>query len=150
MQLYAKAIRLEVTSDIRDNHFFRIGELYVVSTLLKVLGKLIDGSGLGHARFCFICQMWPIKQIEWLFKVFMLEVLSIIQWVYPGSISSTWRKSLPTYFWWAWELCNGFTLSEPTINHFKYKKIMMVYVLEISMWIRKIATVKKYTSRENI
>ena len=23
-------------------------------------------------------------------------------WVYPGSISSTWRKSLPTYFWWAW------------------------------------------------
>ena len=47
--LYAKAIRLQVKSDIRGNYVFRIGELHVVFTSLKVLDKLIDGSGLDQA-----------------------------------------------------------------------------------------------------
>ena len=46
LQLNAKAIRLQVKPDIRDNYVLRIGELHVVFTSLKVLGKLIDGSGL--------------------------------------------------------------------------------------------------------
>ena len=49
LQLYAKAIRLQVKPDIRDSYVFRIGELHVVFTSLKVLGKLIDGSGLDQA-----------------------------------------------------------------------------------------------------
>ena len=46
LQLNAEAIRLQVKPDIRDNYVLRIGELHVVFTSLKVLGKLIDGSGL--------------------------------------------------------------------------------------------------------
>ena len=49
LQLYAKAFRLQVKPDIRDNYVFRIGELHVVFTSLKVLGKLINGSGLDQA-----------------------------------------------------------------------------------------------------
>ena len=49
LALYAKAIRLQVKPDIHDNHVFRIGELHVVFTPLKVLGKLIDGSELDQA-----------------------------------------------------------------------------------------------------
>ena len=49
LQLYAKAIHLQVKPDIRDNYIFRIGELHVAFTSLKALGKLIDGSGLDQA-----------------------------------------------------------------------------------------------------
>ena len=35
--------------DIRDNFVFRMGELHVVFYVLKVLGKLIDGSRLDQA-----------------------------------------------------------------------------------------------------
>ena len=49
MQLSGRAIRLQVKPDIRDNYVFLIGELHLVFTSLKVLGKLIDGSGLDQA-----------------------------------------------------------------------------------------------------
>ena len=49
MQLSGRAIRLQVKPDIRDNYVFLIGKLHVVFTSLKVLGKLIDGSGLDQA-----------------------------------------------------------------------------------------------------
>ena len=49
LQLYAKALRLQVKPDIRNNYVFRMGELHVVFTALKVLGKVINGSGLDQA-----------------------------------------------------------------------------------------------------
>ena len=49
LQLYIKAIRLQLKPDIRDHFVIRMGELHVVFCVLKVLGKLIDGSGLDQA-----------------------------------------------------------------------------------------------------
>ena len=49
LQLYIKAIHLQQKPDIRDNFVFRMGELHVVFCALKVLGKLIDGSGVDQA-----------------------------------------------------------------------------------------------------
>ena len=50
LQLYIKAIHLQQQKpDIRDNFVFRMGELHVVFYVLKVLGKLIDGSRLDQA-----------------------------------------------------------------------------------------------------
>ena len=46
LQLYINAIRLQERNDIKDSLVFRIGELHVVFCVLKVIGKLIDGSGL--------------------------------------------------------------------------------------------------------
>ena len=47
--LYIKAIHLQQKPDIRDNSVFRMGDLHVVFCVLKVLGKLIDGSRLDQA-----------------------------------------------------------------------------------------------------
>ena len=49
LQFYIKAIHLQQKPDIRDNFAFRMGELHVVFYVLKVLGKLIDGSRLDQA-----------------------------------------------------------------------------------------------------
>ena len=38
-------------ADIHDNFVFRMGELHVVFFVLKVLGKLIDRSGLDQPIF---------------------------------------------------------------------------------------------------
>ena len=46
LQLYIKAIMLQQKPDIERGFVFRIGELHVVFCALKVIGKLIDGSGL--------------------------------------------------------------------------------------------------------
>ena len=51
LQLYIKAIRLQQKPEIRDNFVFRIGELYLVFCALKVLVKLIYGSGLDQEFF---------------------------------------------------------------------------------------------------
>ena len=48
LQLYIKTIRLQERNDIKDSFVFRMGELHVVFCVLKVIGKLIDGSGLDH------------------------------------------------------------------------------------------------------
>ena len=45
LQLYSKAIQLQSKPDVNERFVFRIGELHVVFTVLKILGKLIDGSG---------------------------------------------------------------------------------------------------------
>ena len=49
LQLYAKAIRLQGKPDIKSDFVFRMGELHIMLTTLKVLGKLIDGRGLDQA-----------------------------------------------------------------------------------------------------
>ena len=49
LQLYSKCIRLQTMDEISDNCVFRMGELHVVFTTLKVLGKFIDGSGLDQS-----------------------------------------------------------------------------------------------------
>ena len=49
LQLYTKAIRLQVKPDIKNDVVFRLAELHIVLTTLKVIGKLIDGSGLDQA-----------------------------------------------------------------------------------------------------
>ena len=49
LQLYPKAIRLQVKPDIKNDFVLRMGELHIVFITLKVLGKLIDGSGLDQA-----------------------------------------------------------------------------------------------------
>ena len=46
LQLYIKAIMLQQRTDIQNGFVFRMGELHVVFCALKVIGKLIDGSGL--------------------------------------------------------------------------------------------------------
>ena len=46
LQLYIKAIQLQEEPDIKEGFVFRIGELHVVFCALKVLGKMINGSGL--------------------------------------------------------------------------------------------------------
>ena len=48
-QLYAKAVLLQAKPEIRNNYIFSMGELHVVFCFLKVLGKMIDGSGLDQA-----------------------------------------------------------------------------------------------------
>ena len=49
LQLYAKAVLLQANPEIRNNFVFRMGELHAVFCFLKVLGKMIDGSGLDQA-----------------------------------------------------------------------------------------------------
>ena len=49
LQLYIKAIQLQEKVDIKSNFVFRIGELHIVFCVLKVIGKVIDGSGLDQA-----------------------------------------------------------------------------------------------------
>lgn len=46
LQLYIKAVKLQVKPDVKAGYVFRMGELHVVFCVLKVLGKMIDGSGL--------------------------------------------------------------------------------------------------------
>ena len=46
LQLYIKAVKLQVKPDVKNGFVFRMGELHVVFCVLKVLGKMIDGSGL--------------------------------------------------------------------------------------------------------
>ena len=48
LQLYSKALQLESNSEI-DNFVIRLGELHVVFTAFKMLGKIIDGSSLDKA-----------------------------------------------------------------------------------------------------
>ena len=49
LQLYSKCIQLQEQDEINRNYIFRMGELHVVFTVLKVLGKMIDGSGLDQS-----------------------------------------------------------------------------------------------------
>ena len=49
MQLYIKAVILQQRPDIQSGFVFRMGELHVMFCALKVIGKLIDGSGLDQA-----------------------------------------------------------------------------------------------------
>ena len=49
LQLYAKAVLLQANPEIRNNFVFRMGELHAVFCFVKVLGKMIDGSGLDQA-----------------------------------------------------------------------------------------------------
>ena len=46
LQLYAKCIELRSKNEIKDNLIFRLGELHIVFTSLKVLGKYINCNGL--------------------------------------------------------------------------------------------------------
>ena len=48
LQLYSKALQLQLNSQI-GNFVIRLGELHVVFTVFKMLGKLINGSGLDKA-----------------------------------------------------------------------------------------------------
>ena len=49
LQLYSKCIQLQERDEINRNYIFRMGELHVVFTVLKVLGEMIDGSGLDQS-----------------------------------------------------------------------------------------------------
>ena len=49
LQLYAKTIWLHVKPDNKNDFVFRMGELHILFTTFKVLGKLIDGGGLYQA-----------------------------------------------------------------------------------------------------
>ena len=49
LQLYAKAVPLQANPEIWNNFVLRMGELHAVFCFLKVLGKMIDGSGLDQA-----------------------------------------------------------------------------------------------------
>ena len=46
LQLYIKSVMLQQRPDIQNCVVFRMGQLLVVFCALKVIGKLIDGSGL--------------------------------------------------------------------------------------------------------
>ena len=46
LQLYMKCIQLQSIGNINQNFIFRMGELYIVFCTMKVLGKIIDASGL--------------------------------------------------------------------------------------------------------
>ena len=49
IQLYIKTTRLQERNDVKNGFVFRMGELHVVFCALKVIEKLIDGSGLDQA-----------------------------------------------------------------------------------------------------
>ena len=49
LQLYIKAVMLQQRPDICSAFVFRMGELHVMFFASKVIGKLIDGSGLDQA-----------------------------------------------------------------------------------------------------
>ena len=44
--MYAKGIQLHEKNEITEGFIFRMGELHVVFTVLKVLGKIINNSGI--------------------------------------------------------------------------------------------------------
>ena len=44
-----KAVLVQANPEIRNNFVFRMGELHAVFCFVKVLGKMIDGSGLDQA-----------------------------------------------------------------------------------------------------
>ena len=46
LQLYMKCIQLQSIGNINQNFIFRMGELHTVFCTMKVLGKIIDASGL--------------------------------------------------------------------------------------------------------
>ena len=46
LQLYMKCIQLQSIGNINQNFVFRMGELHTVFCTMKVLGKIIDASGL--------------------------------------------------------------------------------------------------------
>ena len=46
LQLYIKAIMVQQRPDIENGFVCRMRELHVLFSALKVIGKLIDGSGL--------------------------------------------------------------------------------------------------------
>ena len=46
LQLYAKCMQLQEKNEIMEGFIFRVGELHVVFTVLKVLGKVINNSTL--------------------------------------------------------------------------------------------------------
>ena len=48
LRLYIKAIRLQKKNDIKSSFAFRMGELHVVFCVLKVIGKVINESGLNQ------------------------------------------------------------------------------------------------------
>ena len=49
LQLYSKSIQLQLNSDLDDSFVIRLGELHVVFTAFKCLGKLINDSRLNQA-----------------------------------------------------------------------------------------------------
>ena len=49
LQLHIKAIQLQEKVDIKSNFVFRMGELQVIFCVLKIIGKVLDGSGLDQA-----------------------------------------------------------------------------------------------------
>ena len=46
LQLYAKCIQLQEKNEIMEGFIFQMGELHIVFTVFKVLGKIINNSGL--------------------------------------------------------------------------------------------------------
>ena len=49
LQLYSKCVQLQSNLEIKEPFIFRMGELHIVFTALKTLGKIIDGSGLDQS-----------------------------------------------------------------------------------------------------
>ena len=49
LQLYSKCMQLQSNLEIKEPFIFRMGELHIVFTALKTLGKIIDGSGLNQS-----------------------------------------------------------------------------------------------------
>ena len=62
LQLYIKAIKLQVKPDVKADYVFRMGGLHVVFCVLKVLGKMIDGSGLDQV-FEEACTVYDVSFI---------------------------------------------------------------------------------------
>ena len=46
LQFYAKKVLLQANPEFWNNFVFRMGELHALFCFLKVLGKIINGSGL--------------------------------------------------------------------------------------------------------
>ena len=49
LQLYSKCMQLQSNLEIKEPFIVRMGELHIVFTALKTLGKIIDGSGLNQS-----------------------------------------------------------------------------------------------------
>ena len=115
LQLYAKAVLLQANPEIRNNFVFRMGELHAVFCFLKVLVKMIDGSGLDQsfeeARNLFdffinsssmylrsLFTVWSVIYIVWnltcglLSKFRVLGILMFFQCFLKAIFKLTWRS----------------------------------------------------------
>ena len=79
-QLYAKCIQLKSRNEISENFVFRMGELHIVFSRLKAIGKYIDSSGLDEVFVeAEIYGPATVEQLKRSFEAFLTLYIALFQ-----------------------------------------------------------------------